>query len=384
MGSKMLPRDRVQMAMSFQEPDRVPIAIGGGPYGIVDELYKDLLKFLSLGSPVKPFRSGHSISYMDDRLLEKLGTDFRYVYPTLSPSSPYQQADTPDTFLDAFGQKWKRAIPYFYADKGILSEIHKIDQIDEIVNWPDSKDPRWFAGVRKRAQELHESTAYWITARMVVSHGPFQYASDLRGMENFMMDMVMKPDLASALLKKIGGIYCGLYENYLIACGDFIDMIELPGDDYAGNNNLILSPEMFRKFIKPIIKQMVDRIKSYNEDIKIMLHSDGVITKLIPELIDVGIDVLHPLEPLPATNQSEVKKNYTDRLVFLGGIDISKAMPGSEQDVILETKRCINQLARGGGYILAPSNHLQSDISVENVVLLFNTARLYGNYPIKI
>ena len=380
----MLPRDRVQMAMSFQEPDRVPIAIGGGPYGIVDELYKDLLKFLSLGSPVKPFRSGHSISYMDDRLLEKLGTDFRYVYPTLSPSSPYQQADTPDTFLDAFGQKWKRAIPYFYADKGILSEIHKIDQIDEIVNWPDSKDPRWFAGVRKRAQELHESTAYWITARMVVSHGPFQYASDLRGMENFMMDMVMKPDLASALLKKIGGIYCGLYENYLIACGDFIDMIELPGDDYAGNNNLILSPEMFRKFIKPIIKQMVDRIKSYNEDIKIMLHSDGVITKLIPELIDVGIDVLHPLEPLPATNQSEVKKNYTDRLVFLGGIDISKAMPGSEQDVILETKRCINQLARGGGYILAPSNHLQSDISVENVVLLFNTARLYGNYPIKI
>ena len=286
--------------------------------------------------------------------------------------------------MDAFGQKWKRAIPYFYSDKGILSEIHKIDQIDEIVNWPDPKDPRWFAGVRKRAQELHESTAYWITARMVVSHGPFQYASDLRGMENFMMDMVMNPDLASALLKKIGDIYCGLYENYLIACGDFIDMIELPGDDYAGNNNLILSPEMFRKFIKPIIKQMVDRIKSYNEDIKIMLHSDGAITKLIPELIDIGIDVLHPLEPLPATNQSEIKKNYSNRLVFLGGIDISKAMPGSEQDVILETKRCINQLARGGGYILAPSNHLQSDISVENVVLLFNTARLYGNYPIKI
>jgi len=384
MGSKMLPRERVQMAMSFQEPDRIPIAIGGGPYGIVDELYKDLLKFISLGSPVEPFRSGHNISYMDDRLLEKLGTDFRYVYPTLSPSSPFQQADTPDTFLDAFGQKWKRATPYFYADKGILSEIHKIDQIDEIVKWPDPKDPRWFAGVRKRAQELYESTAYWITARMIVSHGPFQYASDLRGMENFMVDMVMKPDLASALLKKIGDIYCDFYENYLIACGDFIDMIELPGDDYAGNNNLILSPEMFRKFIKPIIKQMVHRIKSYNEDIKIMLHSDGAITKLIPELIDMGIDVLHPLEPLSATDQSEVKRTYGDRLVFLGGIDISKAMPGSKQDVISEVKRCINQLARGGGYILAPSNHLQSDVSAENVVLLFNTARLYGNYPIKI
>ena len=77
-----------------------------------------------------------------------------------------------------------------------------------------------------------------------------------------------------------------------------------------------------------------------------MLHSDGAITKLIPELIDIGIDVLHPLEPLPATNQSEVKKNYSDRLVFLGGIDISKAMPGSEQDVISETKRCIKHICK--------------------------------------
>jgi len=384
MATNMLPRERVQMAMSFQEPDRIPIAIGGGPYGIVDELYKDLLKFFSLGDPVEPFRTGHNISYMDDRLLEKLGTDFRYVYPSLSPSSPSQKTKSPDTFLDAYGQVWKRAFPYFYTGKGILSDIHKIDQIDDYVKWPDPNDPCWFNNLCERARDLRNSTDYWITARMINSHGPFQMACDLRSTERFLMDMVADEDFAMALLNRVGDSLCSFLDRYLCACGPYIDMIELPGDDYAGNSNLIISPTMFRKFIKPIITRMVEQVKTFRPEIKVMLHSDGAITRLIPELIDIGIDVLHPIEPLPATNQSEVKKNYSDRLVFLGGIDISKAMPGSEQDVILETKRCINQLARGGGYILAPSNHLQSDVSVENVVLLFNTARLYGNYPIKI
>ena len=384
MTVQMYPRERVQRSLAFQEPDRIPMAIGGGPYGIVDEVYFKLLKYFVLGGPVAPFRQGHNISYMDDRLLEKLGTDLRYVYPTLSPTSPTKPTSDPNTFLDAFGQKWKRAVPYFYADKGILSEINSIDQIDEIVNWPDPEDPRWFAGVRKRAQELHESTAYWITARMVTSHGPFQYACDLRGMENFMVDMAINPDFAYALLNRIGDNLYGFLDNYLLACGANIDMIELPGDDFAGNENLILSPVMFRKFIKPIILEMVNRIKTFRPDIKIMLHSDGAIIKLIPDLIEAGIDVIHPLEPLPATDQSYVKAIYGKKIAFLGGIDISRAMPGEKQDVITEVERCIKQLASGGGFILAPSNHLQSDVPPENVDLLFNTTRLYGNYPINI
>lgn len=383
MTTNMLPRERVQMAMSFQEPDRIPIAIGGGPYGIVDELYKGLLKFFSLGDPVEPFRTGHNISYMDDRLLAKFGTDFRYVYPSLSPSSPSQKTESQDTFLDAYGQVWKRAFPYYYTGKGILSDIHKIDQIDDYVKWPDPNDTCWFNNLCERARELRISTDYWITARMINSHGPYQMACDLRSTERFLMDMVTDEDFAMALLNRIGDSLCSFLDRYLCACGPYIDMIELPGDDYAGNNNLIISPTMFRKFIQPIIARMVEQVKTFRPEIKVMLHSDGAITKLIPELIDIGIDVLHPLEPLPATDQSEVKRTYGNRLVFLGGIDISKAMPGSEQDVILEVERCINQLARDGGYILAPSNHLQSDVSARNVALLFETARSLGKYPIK-
>jgi hypothetical protein len=167
--------------LSHQETDRVPAAIGGGPYGIVDELYFKLLARLNLGEPVPPFRTGHSISYMDDRLLERLGADARYVWPGASPSSPSQQTDDPDIFLDGFDQVWKRAVPYYYAGEGILKEAASLDDIERVVHWPDVRSPHWTAGVEERAQTLRENTGYFVVARMVTSHGPFQTACDLRG-----------------------------------------------------------------------------------------------------------------------------------------------------------------------------------------------------------
>ena len=117
---------------------------------------------------------------------------------------------------------------------------------------------------------------------------------------------------------------------------------------------------------------------------QVMLHSDGAITNFLPDIIDLGIDVIHPLEPLPATDLVSVKEKYGKQVTFLGGIDISHAMPGSREDVIAEAKHRIAQLAPGGGYILAPSNHLQADVPPENVVTLFKTAKEFGKYPIQV
>ncbi len=168
------------------------------------------------------------------------------------------------------------------------------------------------------------------------------------------------------------------------AGGEYFDMVELPGDDYAGNTNLLISPAMFRKFIKPCIERLIKVIKEHNPNMKVMLHSDGAITKLIPDIITLGVDVIHPLEPLPAVDLSVIKEQFGKQVTFLGGIDISHAMPGTRDDVITETKLRISQLSPGGGYILAPSNHLQADVPTENVVTLFETAREFGRYPIKV
>jgi uroporphyrinogen decarboxylase len=184
------------------------------------------------------------------------------------------------------------------------------------------------------------------------------------------------------LLDKVTTAIEGLTRLAMQAGGKYFDMIELPGDDYAGNLNPIISPAMFRKFIKPCIERLVKVIREHNPNTKVMLHSDGAITKLLPDLIELGIDVLHPLEPLPATEIPAVKEKFGKQVTFLGGIDISHAMPGTREDVITETKLRISQLASGGGYILAPSNHLQADVPAENVVTLFETARKFGRYPI--
>jgi uroporphyrinogen decarboxylase len=380
----MTPRQRVQSALAHEEPDTVPLALGGGPYGLVDDLYLRLVKHLDLGEPVPPFRTGHSISYMDDRLLETLGTDLRYCWPGLLPNSPVMRGNDDDTFYDSYGQVWRRALPYYYPGEGILKEATRVDDIERLVRWPDLSDPRWTHGVADRARMLREQTDYFVVMRMVASHGPFQTACDLRGAEAFLMDMALQPEFAHALLDKITAAIEGLLKLAMRAGAKYFDMVELPGDDYAGNTNLLISPAMFRKFIKPCIERLIKVIKEQNPDTKVMLHSDGAITKLLPDIISIGVDVVHPLEPLPAMDVPAIKEQFGRQVTFLGGIDISHAMPGTPQDVIAETKLRMAQLASGGGYILAPSNHLQADVPAENVVTLFETAHDFGRYPIKV
>ncbi len=377
----MTSRERVKRALDHHEPDRVPVALGGGPYGLVDGLYFKLLDHFELAEPAAPFRQGHTISYMDDRILERLQIDTRFVWPGASPSSPASPTVDANIFLDGFGQPWKRARPYYYPMRGLLEDA-SIDQVDGLVSWPEAGDRRWTAGVRERARTLSEATDCYVIARMVTSHGPFTTACSLRGTEQFLIDMMQDPDYAQLLLERVTDTIAALMRGYLDACGDYIDMIELPGDDYASNTNLIVSPRLFRSFIKPQISRLVGIVKSYRSDIKVMLHSDGLIEKLLPDFVEIGVDAVHPLEPVEAMEQERIKQEFGAQLAFIGGIDISHALPGSRNDVIEEVKLRIDQFAPGGGYVLAPSNHLQEDIPTENVVTLFQAAREHGRYPL--
>lgn len=379
----MSPRQRVLTALAHEEADMIPTALGGGPYGVVDDLYFRLLEHLKLGDPVPPFRTGHNISYMDDRLFERLGTDIRHCWPGLLPNSPVIPGKDVDTFYDSYGQVWKRALPYYHAGEGILREAASIDDIERRVKWPDLSDPRWTLGVVERARMLREQTDYFIAMRMVASHGPFQTACDLRGTDTFLMDMALNPEFAHALLDRVTRVMEGLLQLAMQAGGKYFDLIELPGDDYAGNTNTLFSPLMFRKFIKPCLERLIKVVKENNPNTHVMLHSDGAITNLLPDIISLGVDVIHPLEPLAATDMPAVKEKYGGQVSFLGGIDISHAMTETPDDVIAETKLRIAQFAQGGGYILAPSNHLQADVPTSNVVTLFETARRFGRYPIR-
>lgn len=378
------PRDRVLTALNHEEPDRIPTALWGGSYGLIDDVYLKLVDYFKLGTPVSPFREGHSISYIDNRLLEILGTDMRYVSPNHLPNSPITIEKESDTFKDSYGQIWHKSSPYYFAGEGILSNLEPSDEITDFIDFPNPKDPLWMDGVAEQAKLLREKTDFFVTMRMISSHGPFQTACDLRGTENFLLDMSLHPKFAQELLNYIANLQVGLLEAAMETGGDYFDMIELPGDDYASNIGLIFSPQMFRDFIKPILIRFVETIRRYRPDIAIMFHSDGLITQLLDDIIEIGIDVIHPLEPLPGLDFKKVKARYGKAVTFLGAIDIRQALPGSKDDVIQELKTRIHQLGPGGGYILAPSNHIQADVPIENVVTLFQAAQQYGNYPLKV
>lgn len=375
----MLPKERVQTALSHNEPDRVPLALWGGSYGIVDPLYKKLINQLNLSEPIPPIRAGHTVNHIDDRILESLGVDTRYIWPGAAPSDPTHVIENSDLIYDDFGQPWVRTYPYYSTMDGILKDATTIQEIDSVVNWPDVDDPRWTAGVAARAETLCDSE-YFIIGRMALSHGPYQMACDLRGMENFMMDLMTDPEFASALLDRVTDTIVGITENYLKSAGNVMNMIEIPGDDYAGNENLIFSPKVFRQFIRPCLERIIIKIREIHPDIKIMFHSDGAIGKLIPEFVEMGIDVIHPLEPVIGMDPAQIKAEFGDKISFLGGVDISHAMPGTLEDVRKDVDRCLRDLAPGGGYIIAPCNHLQADVPPENVIELYRYAMEIGKY----
>jgi len=162
--------------------------------------------------------------------------------------------------------------------------------------------------------------------------------------------------------------------------GPYVDIVELPGDDYAGNEHLLISPKLFEEMIKPALERLVRPIKQLRSDLFVTFHSDGAISRLLPYFVEMGIDIVHPLEPLPANDLAAIKLEYGDRISFLGAIDIKQAMPGSTADVETEAALRIEQLAAGGGYILAPANHLQADVPAENIVALYEAARQHGRY----
>lgn len=137
---------------------------------------------------------------------------------------------------------------------------------------------------------------------------------------------------------------------------------------------------MFRDFIKPELARIVAGAKQQCPELAVAFHTDGAITSIVADLVDIGIDMLNPLEPLPVTDWAAIKKEYGKRLCFMGGVDVRQAMRGPVEEVEADVVRCIETFAAGGGYILTPANHLQVDVPPENIVALYERVRNQGKY----
>ena len=378
MPKTMTSRDRVLTALHHQEPDRVPTALWGSYYTLHDETYFRLLDYLDLGEPVSPFRryKPRNANYLDDRILDRLDTDIRYVWLGFDDLGGAH----PDTMRDAWGVQWQRMGPHITAVTHPLAES-TIEEV-EAFPWPDPEKYLRRDELRDRLRALARSGTHAITARAVNSYGPFEQASALRGREQFLMDIVLDPELAKLIVDKVTAVLVRLTEIYLDTAGRDIDFIEIPGDDYGGTAHLLISPKVFDTLLAPALGRIIRPIKEYRQDLFVAFHSDGAVGKLLGRFADLGIDLCHPLEPLPANDMGAIKAEFGDRLSFMGAIDIKQALPGSLTALEAEVKQRISLLAGNGGYILAPANHVQTDVPPQNVLALYEFARRYGEYPL--
>jgi uroporphyrinogen decarboxylase len=384
MRGELMPRERVTLALNHREPDRVPIDIS-----YTWEPYVALREALGLpGEVVRPDVWSRVREKID--LVDALGTDF--IRAGLSRSSTARSFSffQDDEYTDEYGIYFRKVQR---RGGGIQFEMRdyplKEPTMDalEAFNWPDPNDPARYVGVQERIQHLYESTDYAIIMRL--GGNVFEKSSYMRGQENWMMDLVLYPDFAVALMQRLADIQWTLYQKGLDLVGPYISIIRLGGEDLGTQRGLLLSPDTFRTLVKPILGDLYGKIKerflNRNPNGKLMMHSCGGVRWLLPDFIEIGVDVLDPLQPQAAgMNGLALKREFGARLSFHGGLDTQGVLPfGTEEAVELEVRRKLEMFAPGGGYILNPSHNVLGDVPPANLIRMVEVGKRLGRYPIR-
>ena len=274
----------------------------------------ELLKYFNLGEPVAPFRRnmGHTSNYYDDRVMAALDLDVRHVWLGFTDLS----GPAPDGGADAWGIRYQRAGIYTQAVTFPL-ENATLDTLEDYA-FPNPDNLVRRDELRERACYLKEETDYAVVGRAFDSFGPFERASGLRRVDQLLMDLAVNPEFVERMVEKITDVLCRLAQIYVETAGEYLDILELPGDDYA-SQRLIISPKMFDRFFAPAFKRIIDTIKQGAPHIKVLYHSDGNMEPLLGRLADLGVDIFHCLEPLPGVVDMAAVKQKTRRPAVLLG-----------------------------------------------------------------
>jgi uroporphyrinogen decarboxylase len=374
------PRERLLTSLQHKEPDRIPLDLGAMMTTIEAEAYEKLKLHLGIDTETKTFMRDHVVP--DERILKLLGVDTRYV--RMNPSKAHKAPeDTGDSYMDEWGIVWGKPESSLYYDP-IDHPLGNVQSIGDLDNYtfPNPYKPKKVEGVREQAESLYNKTDYAVVAD-APQQGIFETACLLRGFDNFLEDLALREDFVKELLARICDYMIDLYDHFLSAVGEYVQVV-IVGDDVAMQDRPLISPLFYRKVVKPFHGKLWSSIKKQT-DAYLFLHSCGNVHPLIPDFMELGVDILNPIQVSAADmNTLTLKREFGEKLTFWGAIDTQKVLPyGSPQDVELEVKTRIKDLAPGGGYVLCAVHNIQADVGPENILAMYGSARKYGNYPIK-
>ncbi|MCF8112612.1 MAG: hypothetical protein K9K21_02030 [Desulfotignum sp.] len=397
-------RERILKAVAHIEPDRLPIDLGGTDCStIAIGPYHQLCGALGIdANPYHIVDICQQIVIVDDRVADKVGSDARVIWhlpehwrdgrahdgtPVKYPAG-FKPKSLPNGDKVVMNKEGKACLR-MPAD-GLYYDIchHPLEHLknpDEIVAYQHEFDgmdrPEWYDMPLETLEKTVENIRLTSDRALVGCFGGhvFQAGQFLRGWSTFLMDLAGQPAMAEAVMDKLVQSHIRAFDRYAETVYKHVDIIEVC-DDLGMQNNTWVSPQTYRKMIKPYHQRLYRHIKS-KTDAKLLLHSCGSVLPLIPDFIEIGVDILNPVQ-YSAKNMdlAVLKRDFGADICFWGGgVDTQKTLPfGTPEQVADEVKRCIDILAPGGGFVFSVVHNITNKVPVKNILAAFQTARSHG------
>jgi uroporphyrinogen decarboxylase len=392
---QMNSRERLLTTLDHCEPDRVPFDLGSTQVtGIHVVAYRNLCQALGL-PPVDVQLCDYiqQLALPNDDLIKRLGVDVRGLFPLNSHNWNVHEEDAGDywRYHDEWGITHHRPQPngLYYSIVQVPLDGSEVSVQDiERHPWPDMTDPQRIAGLREQA-ERYRAAGYGVVLKDPFA-GIFEMAQRIVGTENCLVMMASDKELAGALFDKLLQLKLAFWEMALPQLADpsagsgqaVVDVIS-EADDYGTQTSQLISPRMFRQQIKPRLKVLFDRIRQLAPDAKRFFHSCGNVRPLLPDFIEIGVEILNPVHiRASGMEPAALKREFGDDLVFWGGgVDTQGVLPtGTPQEVKDDVQRNIEALAPSGGFVFNTVHNIQADVPPQNIMAMWEALQEYGVY----
>jgi uroporphyrinogen decarboxylase len=379
----MTSRERVLAALSFQEPDRVPIDLGGTWISTTTiPFYENLKRHFGVDSPTELMERNMQVCHIDEAILKRLSVDTRFVCYN-APEHPSNQSLElgEGHYRDAWGIEWRKPPTSYYYDlhkPPLAGEITRQDVLNH--PWPEPDDPGYTRGLRERVVAMQAGTQCALVLNL--SLWVLQCSQNVRGYEDWYIDLATQPDLLECMADCLTESMLGPLASVTAEIGDLVDVISV-SDDIGHQDRLCMSPATYRRVFKPRHARMMEAILSRSKA-PVMWHTCGSVVDVIDDLHEIGVTCLNPVQTTAARMEPRaLKAKFGERMAFWGGIDTMTVLNrGSAHDVRREVQQKILALAPGGGYMLNPTHNVQPDVPVENLLAMIEAGLEYGTYPL--
>ena len=345
----MTSRERVLAAVEHRTPDRVPITFDAEP-----EVIERLMDHFGVGTREEVWDALHvdtrlvGADHHDPRVREENG--IRYDFWGIGEK---QQAYSGGTY-------WEYCVHP-------LAGMSTVDEVEN-YNWPSPEEVAFDTIRETRRRNPDKAVIAHIT------HGGFFKATHLRGLQAFMMDLGMAPDLAEAIIRRVMAYFLPALERLCSEAGDSFDIFYV-ADDFCTAQGPMISPAMFRDLIQPYLAAIADTVHAHGK--KMLLHTCGSIRALLPDIIAAGVDVMEPIQTSAEGMDVEgLKRDFGETMAFYGSIDLIRVLSrGTPAEVREEVMKNFRVLGRNGGLIIGPGHtYIQPDTTLENILALYETA----------